>query len=70
MTSSRFIACAALALLVVGCASEPGFRSGRSKYEMGNDRYGPVREPDPNRRISDQDCTKRVVIDGGNLRCM
>jgi hypothetical protein len=31
--------------------------------------YGRVPPPDPNRRISVQDCTKPIVADGGNLRC-
>ena len=26
-------------------------------------------EPDPDRRISEQDCSRPVVADGGNLRC-
>jgi hypothetical protein len=31
--------------------------------------YGRVPPPDPNRKISEQDCTKPIVFDGGNLRC-
>lgn len=26
-------------------------------------------EPDPTRRISEQDCTRPIVPDGGNLKC-
>lgn len=26
-------------------------------------------EPDPARRVSEQDCTRPLAIDGGNLRC-
>jgi hypothetical protein len=36
---------------------------------MYGSRYGPAPAPDPNRRISEQDCTKPIVLDGGNLRC-
>ena len=28
-----------------------------------------LRGRDPNRKISEQDCTKPIVFDGGNLRC-
>ena len=31
--------------------------------------YGPVPKLDPTRKISEQDCTKPIVLDGGNLRC-
>ena len=31
--------------------------------------YGPAPQLDPGRKISEQDCTKRVVRDGGNLLC-
>jgi len=31
--------------------------------------HGPVPELDPKRVISEQDCTKPLVHDAGNLRC-
>jgi hypothetical protein len=31
--------------------------------------YGPAPKPDPERKISVQDCTKPITLDGGNLRC-
>lgn len=30
---------------------------------------GHAPEIDPARKISEQDCTKPIVLDGGNLRC-
>jgi hypothetical protein len=53
----------------------PASASGRSTTTrsggsgMYGSRYGPAPAPDPNRRISEQDCTKPIVLDGGNLRC-
>jgi uncharacterized lipoprotein YmbA len=54
----------ALALLIAACATES-----QSKYGMGSDEYGPAPAADPTRTISDQDCTQRLALDGGNLRC-
>jgi hypothetical protein len=31
--------------------------------------YGAKPEPNPSRTISEQDCLKPIVLDGGNLRC-
>jgi len=31
--------------------------------------YGRVPEMDPKRKISEQDCTRPIVLDGGNLKC-
>lgn len=31
--------------------------------------YGPAPELDPSRQINEQDCTRPIVLDGGNLRC-
>lgn len=31
--------------------------------------HDPAPEPDPNRKISEQDCTQPFEFDGGNLRC-
>jgi hypothetical protein len=64
----RAIFCMTLALLLLGCASESMY-SGRSKYEMGKDAYGPIPQTDPNRLVSFQDCTKQFARDGGNLSC-
>jgi hypothetical protein len=41
----------------------------RSGSGMVGGYYGRVPPPDPNRRISVQDCTKPIVPDGGNLLC-
>ncbi|MBI3375101.1 MAG: hypothetical protein HY017_25545 [Betaproteobacteria bacterium] len=46
---------------------------GASTTTGGGGRYagyhGAVPELDPSRKISEQDCTKPIVLDGGNLRC-
>ncbi len=31
--------------------------------------YGPAPELDPSRKINEQDCTRPIELDGGNLRC-
>lgn len=31
--------------------------------------HDPAPAPDPNRKISEQDCTQPIEFDGGNLRC-
>jgi hypothetical protein len=36
---------------------------------MYGSHYGPMPALDPKRKISEQDCTKPLVFDGGNLRC-
>jgi len=64
----RAVFCVTLALLLAGCASE-STHGGRSKYEMGNDEYGPIPQADPNRLVSFQDCTRQLNRDGGNLSC-
>jgi hypothetical protein len=40
-------------------------RTGRSIYGV----YRPAPALDPKRKISEQDCTKPIADDGGNLRC-
>ena len=35
---------------------------------LSSGRFGDP-EPDPSRRISEQDCSRPIVPDGGNLRC-
>lgn len=68
MKSMKVAACLALALLASGCsAPEPG--PGRSGYDMGSDRFGPIPTPDPDRTISVQDCTQPLMLNGGNLMC-
>jgi hypothetical protein len=45
---------------------------GGSTNRTGGGMYGSYRSApdlDPKRRISVQDCTKPIVLDGGNLRC-
>jgi hypothetical protein len=45
---------------------------GGSTNRTGGGMYGIYRsapELDPKRKISEQDCTKPIVHDGGNLRC-
>ena len=42
-------------------------RAGGSSMRGGY--RGPVPPPDPGRKISEQDCTRPMVLDGGNLRC-
>ncbi len=45
---------------------------GGSANRAGGGMYGvhrPAPELDPKRRISEQDCTKPIVHDTGNLRC-
>ena len=53
----------------------PSSRGGGSTTRSGGSgmygrHYGPVPEPDPTRKISEQDCAKNYVRDGGNLRCI
>jgi hypothetical protein len=69
MTVSKIAAGVALAFFLAGCASQPSSRSGGSGYEMENERYSQAPELDPTRRVSVQDCTRSIRIDGGNLRC-
>jgi hypothetical protein len=69
MTVGKFVTCITLALFVAGCASTSASRSEGTGYEMEEERNGPTPPPDPNRVISDQDCTQQVEMDGGNLRC-
>jgi hypothetical protein len=40
-------------------------------YGGGTDPMGRTRppEPDPTRKINEQDCTRPMVFDGGNLHC-
>jgi hypothetical protein len=44
-----------------------GGSSGRADGMYGNYRSAP--ELDPKRKINEQDCTKPIVHDAGNLRC-
>ncbi|HMH17798.1 MAG TPA: hypothetical protein VK572_06580 [Burkholderiales bacterium] len=66
---SKFVTCVALASFLAGCASASASRSEGTGYEMEEERNGPTPPPDPNRVISEQDCTMPIEMDGGNLRC-
>ena len=44
-------------------------RSDSTMYGGTYGTYGPYPELDPDRKISEQDCTRQIVRDGGNLRC-
>jgi hypothetical protein len=68
MKSMKVAACLALALLASGC-SGPSPAPDRSGYEMGSDRFGTIPVPDPDRKISEQDCTQPLLQNGGNLLC-
>ncbi len=50
-----------------GCATTGGASSDDSTMYSGT--YGPKPALNPDRTISEQDCTKPIVLDGGNLRC-
>ncbi len=60
----------ALAVSTAGCAAETEYSSARM-YSMG--RYGvgyeQVPAPDPQRQITEQDCTKPIGASGRNLVC-
>src|ERR1035437_1314813 len=47
--------------------------SGSGSSSGGSDMYrrdhDPAPAPDPSRRINEQDCTKPIELNGGNLRC-
>ena len=48
-------------------AAARGGSSGRDDGMYGH--YRPAPELDPKRKINEQDCTKPIVHDAGNLRC-
>ena len=50
-----------------GCATTGGASGDDSTMYSGT--FGPKPELNPDRTISEQDCTKPIVLDGGNLRC-
>ena len=50
-------------------AAVGGASTARGGSGMYGSYYGLVPPPDPNRKISVQDCTKPIVADGGNLLC-
>ena len=57
-------------LLVTGLANVASW--GSVQTNASNPDYmtsNPAPPMDPNRKISEQDCTKPIVLDGGNLRC-
>jgi hypothetical protein len=68
MKSVKIAACLALALLASGCSTSDSML-GRSGYDMGSDRFGVIPAPDPDRKITVQDCTEPLMLSGGNLMC-
>jgi hypothetical protein len=56
-------------LLLTACQSAPQSTNRSSSFAMYGTYYGVVPKPDPARKISEQDCTKPTVPDGGNLLC-
>ena len=55
-----------LGAIIFGNAGNDGRTGMGGDYRRDHD---PAPEPDPTRRISEQDCTKPIQLDGGNLRC-
>jgi hypothetical protein len=57
-----------LLVLAAGCSSQPqGPYAGTSTNPGGAEAAAPPM--DPTRKVSEQDCTRPIVDDGGNLRC-
>ena len=63
----RNILALCLAAGVASCANtgDTGYSSGYGERDRD-----PAPPADPNRKISQQDCSKPFFPDGGNLRCM
>ena len=55
-----------LGAILFGNAAANGRAGTGDDYRRDHD---PAPEPDPTRRISEQDCSKPIELDGGNLRC-
>ena len=55
-----------LGAIIFGNAVTDGRTGMGGDYRRDHD---PAPEPDPARKISEQDCSKPIVLDGGNLRC-
>jgi len=55
-----------LGAILFGNAAANGRAGMGGDYRRDHD---PAPEPDPTRRISEQDCSKPIELDGGNLRC-
>ena len=58
---------ASAVVATTGCATSGG--ASRTDSGTYGNMYGPNPEPDPARKISEQDCRMPIVLDGGNLRC-
>lgn len=63
-----------LALATASCATNggsPGASYGMAGRSAGNPAAGSASPPpmDPARKIAEQDCSKPVALDQGNLRC-
>ena len=56
-----------LALAVASCATLK--QTGDLKSDLEMEAYGVVPAGDPARKISEEDCTKPLTADNGNLRC-
>ena len=56
----------ALLLLTAGCS---WFAENRSEDTYTYNNYGIVPSADPDRKISERDCTRPAAPDGGNLSC-
>jgi hypothetical protein len=59
----------AATLLGIGLVTFLNWRSVQTNASNPNYMTSNPAPMDPNRKISEQDCTKPIVFDGGNLRC-
>lgn len=61
----------AAAIALICCTASCASRDSMGNYGVTAERYGAVKAPpmDPTRTVNDQDCSKPVVSDRGNLRC-
>lgn len=59
----------ALGLLLLGAVLADGVRGYRAAADSPLESRWKAPDPDPNRRISEQDCTRPIRIDAGNLKC-
>ncbi len=56
-------------ILVIGLVAFLNWRSVQTNGSNPDYMTSKPAPMDPNRKISEQDCTKPIVFDGGNLRC-
>ena len=57
-----------LLVLTAGCQWMPNVQD-RNEDTYTYNNYGLVPPADPNRRVSERDCTRPAAPDSGNLRC-